>query len=365
MRTVDKAIPYEAIQNLRQNVEVIDLRNRDWQDVEGAVAGYGQKPAFSEPLVYPKTESKVEVMRGEDVGFVFRGEQPQEVWMEILRTIRQFGFRGESRYTSSTQELLNVVAVLDGDMGKMMNWPGWVGHSPDAVRNYSQQLINGVRLDADDTYAYGERMRVRRGDQIAHIIQRLKTKPYDRGLLVDLWDVDTDFFGSTQSPPCLTQAWFRVYQDRLCANFSYRSHDMYGAWIKNAMGDRLLQAHVANEVDMPLGKTSVISYSAHVYEHDFNQIDGLIKDRPLKWKFAEDPRGNFIVGVEGGQIIVRHENRSGAVTTLKGSSSEKLYKDIWSKKLILLPDHAMYIGHELANAEASIKEGKDYEQDKA
>ena len=97
MRTVDKAIPYEAIQNLRQNVEVIDLRNRDWQDVEGAVAGYGQKPAFSEPLVYPKTESKVEVMRGEDVGFVFRGEQPQEVWMEILRTIRQFGFRGESK----------------------------------------------------------------------------------------------------------------------------------------------------------------------------------------------------------------------------------------------------------------------------
>lgn len=364
MRTVDEAVPYEAIEQLRANIEIVDLRNKSWQEVEGAVVGYQDKPPFAEPAVYPKTESKVEIMRGEDIGFVFRGEQPQEVWMELLRTIRQFGYRGESRYTSSTQEVLNTVAVLDGDLDQMMRWPGWVGHSPAAVREYSKQLIMGVRLDADDTYAYGERMRVRKGDQIGALIGKLKDNPHNRGYVIDLWDVDTDFMGDPHSPPCLTQTWFRTYQGRLSANFSYRSHDMYGAWIKNAMGDRLLQAHVAEEAGILLGPTTIISYSAHIYEHDFAQIDGLIASRQPKWQFVEDPRGNVIVGTEEGQIVVRHENRSGAVITLTGTSAEKLYKDIWAKKLILLSDHAMYIGHELARAEASIKEGRDFKQDR-
>lgn len=365
MRTIDEAIPFKEVERLRANVEVVDLRNNSWQEVEGIVIGYHEKPPFAEPAVYPKTESRVEIMHGEDIGFVFRGEQPQEVWMEILKTIRQFGYRGESRYTSSTQEVLNTVAVLDGHLDKMMKWPGWVGHSPSAVREYSKQLINGVRLDADDTYAYGERMRVRKGDQIQALIDKLKENPHNRGYIIGLWDVDTDFMGDPHSPPCLTQAWFRTYQGRLSANFSYRSQDMYGAWIKNAMGDRLLQAYVAEESGIPLGPTTVISYSAHIYEHDFMQIDGLIEHNQPKWKFVEDPRGNVVVVTEGGQIVVRHENRSGAITTLKGASAERLYKDIWAKKLILLPDHAMYIGHELARAEASIKEGKSFEQDRA
>lgn len=365
MRSIDKAIPYKAIESLRRNVEIIDLRGRDWKEVEMTVSSYKQKTAFSKPAVYPKTESKVEVMQGEDVGFVFRGEKPQEVWTEILRTIRQFGFQNESRYTSTTQELLNIVAVLDGDLEKMMSWPGWVGHSPEAVRNYSQQLINGVAVDKEDTYAYGERMRVRRGDQIAYLIDRLKKKPSDRGLLIDLWDVKTDFFGTPESPPCLTQAWFRVHQDKLYANFSYRSHDMYGAWIKNAMGDRLLQAYVAKETGFPLGKTTIISYSAHIYEHDFTQVDNLLKEQSLKWKFSEDPRGNFMISVEKGQIKVKHENRSGSITMLKGTSARDLYKEIWAKKLISLIDHAMYVGYELAEAERSIREGKNYIQDRA
>lgn len=333
--------------------------------MEAAVIGYQDKPPFAEPAVYPKTESRAEIMRGEDMGFVFRGERPHEVWMEILRTIRQFGYKGESRYTSSTQELLTIVAVLDGDLSQMMKWPEWVGHSPSAVREYSKQLINGVRLDADDTYAYGERMRVRKGDQIGALIDKLRKNPYDRGYVINLWDVDTDFMGDPHSPPCLTQAWFRVYRDKLSANFSYRSHDMYGAWIKNTMGDRLLQAYVAEKAGIPLGPTTVISYSAHMYEHDLPQIDGLLEHNQPQWKFIEDPRGNVIVGVEDGQITVRHENPSGAITTLRGTSAVRLYKEIWARKLILLLDHAMYVGHELARAERSLREGRDFQQDNA
>jgi thymidylate synthase len=365
MRTIDESIPYEEIEKLRTNVEIRDLRGKSWPEVGEVVAAYEDKPPFAKPAAYPKTESKIQVMRSEDIGYVFRGSQPEDVWLEILRTIRKFGSKAESRYTSGTQEVLNVMGVLDGDLDKMMKWPYWVGQSPASVRKYSEQLIKGEKLDEEDTYAYGERMRVRKGDQIGALIKKMKEDPYDRGYLVDLWDVETDFMGDPDSPPCLTQAWFRLYRGRLSANFSYRSHDMFSAWIKNAMGDRLLHNYVSEETGIPLGPTTIISCSAHIYDHDFKQLDGMLESQKPKWRFVEDPRGNFIVDVDGGQIVVRHENRSGAVTTLRGMSAERLYKDIWSRKLVLLPDHAMYIGYELARAEASIREDREFEQDRA
>lgn len=365
MRTIDPAIPYEAIEQLRANVEILDLRNRNWHEIREIIENYQNKPPFSKPAVYPKTESQITVMRGENIGFVFRGVKPEEIWLEILKTVRQFGYTGESRYTSGTQEILNIIAILDGDIDKIMTWPKWVGHSSSAVVEYAKQLINGVNLDKDDTYAYGERMRVKKGDQIRELISKLKRNPHDRGYVIDLWDVNTDFFRDSHSPPCLTQIWFNVSQNRLVANFSYRSHDIYGAWIKNAIGNRLLHAYVANEVGIPLGPTSIISYSAHIYEHDFTQIDFLIEQNKSKWRFAEDPRGNFVIGVKNNQIIVRHENKSGAITNLSGVSARKLYKEIWERKLISLLDHAMYIGYELARAEMCLREGKSFDQDRA
>lgn len=364
-RSIDNAIPIEALDLLRRNVSVVDMREKSWAEVHEMVLKNEELPAFSEPVVYPKSESKVSVMKGEDIGFVFHGERPEEVWLEILRTIRQFGYIGETQWTSGSQEVLNLVAVLDGDLDQMMKWPGWVGHSSEAVLKYSQQLINGVALDKEDSYAYGERMRVKKGDQIGFLIEQLKKKPQSRSMVIDLWDVEGDWFGRPESPPCLTQAWFRLFQGKLCATFLYRSHDMFGAWIKNAMGDRLLQAYVANQSALPLGRTTIISESAHVYEHDFVEIDRLLKDNPLKWEFIEDPRGNVIITVEDGEIILRHENASGTLTTLKGTSARHLYKEVWGNKLVSTLEHAMYVGFELAKAETSLKENREYKQDRA
>lgn len=69
----------------------------------------------------------------------------------------------------------------------------------------------------------------------------------------------------------------------------------------------------------------------------------MFKRVSLRWAFAEDPRGNFVIGVEDGQIVVRHENSSGAITTLRGANARGLYKEIWARKLISMPDHAMYV----------------------
>lgn len=367
-RFLDKEVPLEAIDDFRANVAVLDMRGKSWQEVsELVLSSDANTMPFAEPRVFPKSQpdASVQILTGEDVGFIARGSKPHEVWLEILRTIRKFGHIGESQWTSGSQELLNFVAVLDGELEEMMSWPGWVGHSPTSVIQYSRQLIEGVAIDKDDSYAYGERMRVRRGDQIGFLIKQLKKKPFSRSMMIDLWDVEKDWFGRPESPPCLTQAWFRVFKGRLCATFVYRSHDMFGAWIKNAVGDRLLQAYVSNAAELPLGSTTIISNSAHIYDHDFAQVDDLLNKHKLRWEFVEDPRGNVIITTEGKIITVRHENRSGTITTFKGKSALKLYKEIWKAGLVSTVEHGMYVGFELSRAEESVKRGFQFIQDQA
>lgn len=365
LRMIDPAIPVDAINLLREHLELIDLREFSWDEIRDRVSMHIDRPPFAEPRVFAKTKSRVRVMQGEEIGFRIQSEKVYDTWLEILRTTRQFGVSAASRYSSLTQEILNVMAIVDDDVNTIVQWPNWVGIRPEAVLEYSDQLLRGVEVDSEDSYAYGQRMRVQRGDQVSSIIEKLKTNPVDRGLYLDLWEPYEDLYGSPQNPPCMTNIWFRVHNGRLYASFEYRSHDLFDAWLRNTVAARLLQAYIANEAGIPLGPTSILSRSAHIYEHRFAAIDRLLEEHQARWQFREDPRGNFVITIENGEIMVRHENKSGAITTLHARSAERLWKEIWAQKLLLLPDHGMYIGYELGRAERCLQEGTRYDQDRA
>lgn len=354
-RLIDSAIPIEDIEVMRNKVSLMDMRGKSWGEVSDFVSGVSDGVKFAEPKIYSRTESKVEIMSGEDIGFVFRGNDYQQVWLEILRTIRKFGSEANSRYTNGTQELLNVMAVIDSPLDNI----------PLDIVEYSKQLIEGRSGVDGDTYDYGRRMRVDNGDQIAHAVKKLREKPSDRGILVNLWDVNTDFYADNSNPPCMTQVWFRVFQGKLTANFYYRSHDIASAWVKNSMGDRVLQQHVANLAGLPLGRTTIISASAHIYNNNFLMVDEMLSKNEKRWAFVEDPRGNFVITVNEGEIRLRHENSSGSVVEMHGKNAESLYKKIWKMGLISMSDHALYIGYVLGKAEYAAKHGLSFDQDKA
>jgi thymidylate synthase (methanogen type) len=354
-RTIDSAIPTEEIARLRANVELIDLRGQSWDTVKNRILSVGYKLPFAEGKVFPKTESKIEILSGEKIGWIFRGDDCQEVWLEILRTIRKFGITTGSDYSTKTQEVSNVMTVINGSLDNI---------APHIIE-YSKQLIHPSDIEGGDTYNYGYRMRKHNGDQIAKVITILKENPHSRRIFVDLWDVKKDLFGNNQNPPCMTQVVFRFLDNKLTATFNYRSHDMVGAWIMNALGDRLLQAYIATESGIQLGETTIISNSAHIYENVFSEVDLLLRSNQRRWEFTEDPRGNFIITTENDEIVVRHENNSGAINILTGSSAESLYKEIWKRGLISLVDHSLYIGYVLSKAESAVRNGEPFDQDKA
>lgn len=354
-RLIDSAIPLDDVELIRNNVSLVDMREKSWEEVSTFTQKCKKEGKFAEPKTFGKTESKVEVLTAEDIGFVFRGSDYQQVWLEILRTIRKFGSEAASRYTTKTQELLNIVTVIDSPLDDI---------SPDIIE-YSKQLIEGKTGVDGDTYNYGRRMRVDNGDQISIAIKRLKENPSDRGILINLWDVKGDLTLENSNPPCMTQVWFRVFQGKLTANFYYRSHDIASAWVKNAIGDRILQQYVANLAGISLGRTTIISASAHIYSNDFLMVDEMLSKNEKRWAFTEDPRGNFVITVKEGQIFVRHENSSGSVVEMHGKNAESLYKKIWQLGLISMSDHALYIGYVLAKAENAVIQGLSFDQDKA
>jgi len=71
-----------------------------------------------------------------------------------------------------------------------------------------------------------------------------------------------------------------------------------------------------------------------------------------------DPRGNFRIGIEGGQIVAELDGNA-----VRGDSWSDVFYTILSRGNVSLLDHAAYLGKELYKAELAIRFGRSFEQD--
>jgi dihydropteroate synthase len=71
-----------------------------------------------------------------------------------------------------------------------------------------------------------------------------------------------------------------------------------------------------------------------------------------------DPKGNFRIGIEGGQIVAVIRGKA-----VRGDHWEDVLYTILSQGKVSLLDHAAYLGKELYKAELAIRYGRSFEQD--
>jgi len=84
--------------------------------------------------------------------------------------------------------------------------------------------------------------------------------------------------------------------------------------------------------------------------------------------FIPDPAGFVVVHVDHkmGRVIVEHYNYKRQVKyKIVGDDAESLCDTLLGRKLITRLDHAAYVGRELAKAEAGLRHGMRYTQDKS
>jgi hypothetical protein len=103
-------------------------------------------------------------------------------------------------------------------------------------------------------------------DQLASVVELLRTNPGDRRVVLQMWDAETDLGKEGRDFPCNTQCLFRVVRDVLQMTLLNRSNDLIlGAYGANAVHFSVLQEFVAAACGLRMGPLYQWSNNLHAY----------------------------------------------------------------------------------------------------
>lgn len=366
-------ISLDVVKTLRENIKVIDLRGREGQLTQllNDISLEGNQ--FSEPVFLPDEVKKQEFLANNMVGFRVEGELA-DVWLKILDLIMKFGEVKESEHELKQKEIIDAISVIES-----FDLKSFLGLKPEEVAKYVDLFFSDKKNEQVE-YTYGKRLfkfafeyvSEQFGvelkffiNQIDSVVKKLKNSPYSRRVVACLWNPFIDL--DAKNPPCLTQITWNVKNGRLYQTCIFRSHDLFGAYLLNAMALRELQEKIADQVSLPLGSLIIVSQSAHIYENSLKKTENLLNSHysAKEVKFAEDEIGYFRIWIENKEIFVQHYLRDGRKTRFefRGTDPAFIYKRIIQENLISRLDHSAYLGKELTKAKYCIENNQEYVQE--
>lgn len=389
---IEDEIDLEAIELLRANVKIYDMREVDnLNEIKSVIMDidFNVEPFWREGLVFDRTDPQTETFPSENTVFPIRGEKIIEVWLRLLNTIMRFGHLEETEYSLKQKELLNAVVIISKEDPDNVKLPSWLPFSQQflggdvkgdeyqmmlPLRNnttgewmggYYAQILTPIEIP-DLSYTYGTRLfKYKNIDQIQSIIDKLKAVRFTRRAVAILWIPTEDY--DSQHPPCLDLIQAKIRGNKLFLTAYFRSHDIYGAWPQNVFALRKLQKYIAEKIEsVELGDLIVISQSAHIYQDSWEEAKRIISKYYPKYvknlRFERDPRGSFVIRIERPNIVLDHYTLDGEhISTLRGRRADTLINRI--TPFISQLSHAVYLGSELQKAEFALKLNLNYVQD--
>ena len=147
---------------------------------------------------------------------------------------------------------------------------------------------NGVRIwnewadeNGDLGPVYGSQWRNWNGegiDQIAQVIETLKTKPNDRRMIVSAWNVGK--IPEMHLPPCHMMFQFYVANNKLSCMLYQRSCDMFLGVPFNIASYALLTMMVAQVCGLEPGECVHTLGDTHIYHNHFEQVREQLSHTP-------------------------------------------------------------------------------------
>ncbi len=384
---VDKEIPLEEIQKLRENVKVFDLTDEITTDMlndseritailKPKIAELELLAPYDMPKTFPKPELTSNIFSSELIALTARGKTIGEVWLEMINKINRFGPITKMKTTDSfrVKELINFVAVVeeeDPDNPKM--YPFFKFNKEDIKPYYDE--ICAANIPEGTIYTYGSRLRAyacndnKKIDQIQDLIDYLKQDIYRKSAVATTWIVDFELTrrlkNKDKNSPCIVLIQVLYLDGKLHLTAFIRSNDMFGAWPLNAFGLRKLQQIIAQGLGVEMGKLVTISGSANIYEDCWEDAKKISDEYLKQTRCQYDPRGYYIIEVKDGEIFVDHYSpESKRLGQYHGKTAVELTNTLALHHAASDPYHYMYLGRELQKAELALKNGLKYVQDK-
>jgi len=116
-------------------------------------------------------------------------------------------------------------------------------------------------------------------NQIEHIIEILKSRPYYNGV-----QAITSRMGdwSLEHQPCLQRIWCKIYDGKLVMHTTWRSRDGFRAWHMNVLAMTELQKMRAGKVGVEVGTYVDFSNSVHIYKECWEEVKRWIETAKKK-----------------------------------------------------------------------------------
>ena len=160
-------------------------------------------------------------------------------------------------------------------------WDEWADENGDLGPVYGQQW-----RDWENPFMPGI-------DQIKDVIQRIKTKPYDRRLIVNAWKVDAIPY--MKLPPCHCFFQFYVRNGKLSCQLYQRSADLFLGVPFNIASYALLTHLIAEECGLEVGEFVHTFGDLHLYNNHLDQAREVLKREPLPLPTLETEIGHDLL----------------------------------------------------------------------
>ena len=367
------------LEELLDNVKLFDLRDSfrrgDWETLRQIIEksyspGRSVRKVIDLKLVEPVGVSSWSHQLS---GHLLFENSLFRAWVKLLKTVMTYGYVKRTEYGERQKQFLNAVTIIGVFSKNYSLEKEFLSIFPRKDFEYHVRSLLSPEREQGVSYTYGERLlnHPLGKNQLEFFVDKLSEREDTRRALMVTWHHESDI--SSDNPPCLI-----LVQGDLSGKFYnhtayFRSHDVFSAWPLNAYGQIVMASRVAETLSRRLGReisvgyVTLISSSAHVYEHDWRSVEDVLEkyeDRVFR-AFVSDPRGNFIIRVEGKYIVVEHRDWEGTlVSVYKDSDPYKLIKKMKLQSLLSMPDHAAYLAREIMRAYYSIISGTEYEQDR-
>lgn len=288
-------------------------------------------------------------------------DTPLSAWVALIDRIVRFGQMVQLK-KGDRQELPNVRVVIKNPHDDNSSELEKFGFRIEELRQYQADMLQ-PQLPEDQSYTYGNRIYQYFGyDALNRFSLRLKKDHEDRHCFLSLWDSQED--GSRDSAPCLVSLFFRVINEKLTLTANYRTHNALDAWLKNIYGLMKAQEIVSKETGIQIGALTVISNSISVDPSKYSQALRIAESHQ-QFSVKPDPCGQIRIEVDSDavEIVIYHLDDSGrTLGEYRAKNAERLQHEIARDLVISDIGHALYVGRQLAIAEACLKSNTKFLQ---
>jgi len=370
--TIHKEIPKDSLELLRQNVKIKNLIGIS--DPERIANELKSCPKIGRPFAEPQTfpERKIEKILTFPTDYsVFKLKEKYigPAWLRILKLILRFGVINKTWYGNEVRELFNIAAVVSEENPLEPKMFPYFQVSEGDIKKYQANVMKGDK--GDEIYTYGERLWNYKGiNQVEEVvIPFLKKYPTDRAALAVTFDMTQDHKAPRSPCLCLVQA--TTLGDQLNLTAYFRSHAIFSGWVLNAFGLRQLQYYIAEKLSKKPGILTIFSNCAHIYDNEWRTAEEIVeKYYPKEFKYPFDPRGYFVIKIEGKEIVAQLYSPRGEFLEefrqdgLVEKAAIGMFQKLILAEAISEISHAFDLGAELQKAEIAIKNNLKYTQDK-